>query len=66
VWLTSIVSIVVAFVASKFLLGGLRTRRARQIQPVVGAGRHRFPAARWLGRSSWNSPKIFVSTKSGT
>ena len=51
VWLTSIVSIVVAFVASKFLLGGVaRTRRACRSKPVVGAGRHRF--LRHAGRAA--------------
>ena len=45
VWLTSIVSIAVAFVASKFLLGGITTDATGaadpDVKPVVGARRHR-------------------------
>ena len=51
VWLTSIVSIVVAFVASKFLLAGLHRRHRRgRSESLVGAGRHHL--LRHAGRAA--------------
>ena len=70
VWLTSIVSIVVAFVASKFLLGGVVTHAnvapARTIRICGGFWPASSPAARWPDRSSWNSPKSSSAPSHGT
>ncbi|MEI9962113.1 MAG: sodium/proton-translocating pyrophosphatase [Limisphaerales bacterium] len=66
VWITSIVSIIVAFVASKLLLGdfchfqngGRRFDRFTAAKSVVGAGGHYFLWHARGARSSWNSPKF--------
>ena len=65
VWLTSIVSIVVAFVASWFLLGGVsRTRRARRIPNLWWVLAGIVSCGTLAGPLIMEFTKIFVSTKS--
>jgi K(+)-stimulated pyrophosphate-energized sodium pump len=57
VWITSIISIIVCFVASKLLLGELQNRRGAS-RISGGCCPPSSRAARWRARSSWSSQKF--------